>query len=157
MKFAKSVGAVIFFRSPENQIEYLLLNHGDTWEKSVEYWNFPKGTMKKGELEKETAQREIEEETGLVDLKFVPKFREPERYFCRGTKSENLGKLIFKTVIFYLAQIDTKNVKISAEHVGYEWLLYEKALERIKRFKSSQKILKKADKFIYDQISKGCL
>ncbi len=108
--------------------------------------------MEKGEAEEETARREIEEEAGLANLKFVPKFREPERYFCRGIKLENRGKLFFKTVIFYLAQAETKNVKISAEHVGYEWLSYEKALERIKRFKSSQKILKKADKFIYEHL-----
>lgn len=150
MKFTKSVGAVIFYKSPEGQSEYLLLNHGDGWEESIEYWNFPKGTMEKGETERETAQREIEEETGLTNLKFASRFREVERYFCRGIKLENRGKLFFKTVVFYLAESSTKNVKISAEHVGSEWSPYEEALERIKRFKSSQKILKKANKFIHD-------
>jgi len=154
MKFVKSVGAVIFYKSPESQIEYLLLNHGDGREESIEYWNFPKGTMEKGEAEKETARREIAEETGIVNLRFILKFREPERYFCRGIKLENRGKLFFKTVIFYLAQTDTKNVKISDEHIGYEWLSYEKAFARVKRFKNSQKILSKADKFLHDCFSR---
>jgi len=153
MFFAKSVGAVIFYRLPGGQIEYLLLNHGEAQHKTgIEYWNFPKGTVEKGELEIETAKREIEEETGLINLNFDKKFKIAERYFCRGIKPENKGKLIFKTVIFYLAETKTKNIKISPEHIGYEWLFYEESFERIKKFKASQKILSKANKFIYGKI-----
>jgi 8-oxo-dGTP pyrophosphatase MutT (NUDIX family) len=149
MFFVKSVGAVIFYRSPEEKIEYLLLNHGESQKNSdIEYWNFPKGTVEKGETEIETAKREITEETGIAELNFLPKFKVAERYFCRGTKLENKGKLILKTVIFYLAETKTKDIIISSEHIDYEWLSYKLALERIKKFKASQNILKKADKFL---------
>jgi len=110
--------------------------------------------MEKGESEIETAKREIAEETGLVNLRFVLKFREPERYFCRGTQPSNKWRLFFKTVVFYLAQAESKNVKISPEHVDYEWLPFSEARERVKRFKSSQKILSKADKFLHDYFSR---
>lgn len=154
MLFTKSVGAVVFYKSPEGQIEYLLLNHGKSRKKSdIEYWNFPKGTMEKGETEIQTARREIEEETGLVNLKFVPKFREAERYFCRGTKQSNKGKLIFKTVILFLAEAKNRDIKISNEHVGWEWLDSVTAIHRL-NFKSGRKIMRKADKFLHNKISK---
>lgn len=155
MRFAKSAGAVVFYRSAEGSIEYLLLNHGASQKRSeTAYWNFPKGTMEKGELEIETAKREAREETGLANLIFLPKFKAAERYFCLGTKSDNFGRLIFKTVILYLAQAEDKKVKISDEHINYEWLLFDNALERMKFFKSSCKVLIKADKFLHDYFSK---
>lgn len=153
MIFSKSVGAVIFCRNADNKIEYLLLNHRDDYERSIEYWNFPKGTVEKGELEIETAKREITEETGLADLEFLPKFRTTERYFCRGVKLENRGKLFFKTVIFFLAQTNDREVKISNEHVGWEWLDFIGANQRL-NFKQSRRILSKADKFLHDRMAK---
>ncbi|HCX27690.1 MAG TPA: diadenosine tetraphosphate hydrolase [Candidatus Portnoybacteria bacterium] len=147
MFFRKSVGAVVFYRSPENKIEYLLLNHGESSRES-EYWNFPKGTMEDGESERETARREVVEETGLANLKYLLNFRVSARYFYRYRESEAKGKLFFKTAVFYLAQAGDKNVKISSEHVNYEWLLFAAALERVKRFKGSQRVLKKANKFL---------
>jgi 8-oxo-dGTP pyrophosphatase MutT (NUDIX family) len=158
MRFARSAGAIVFYRSAEGQIEYLLLNHGESLERSgAEYWNFPKGTMEKGESEIETAKREIQEETGLIDLVFLPKFKKATRYFFRGMEPEALRNLIFKTVILYLAQTESKNIKISDEHLNYEWLPFEQALERIKLFKSSWKVLVKADKFLHDYFSKKSL
>lgn len=158
MRFAKSAGAVVFYRSAEGRIEYLLLNHGASQKRSkAAYWNFPKGTMEKGESETETAKREIREETGLAGLIFLPKFKAVERYFCRGTKPDNSGKLILKTVILYLARAEDKEVKISSEHINYEWLPFEQALERVDLFKSSRKVLIRADKFLRDYFSKKSL
>lgn len=155
MLFVRSAGAVIFYRSSEGQIEYLLLNHGESQKKSdIAYWNFPKGGVEKGESGIETAKREVWEETGLFNLAFLPKFKVVGRYFCRGTKPANLGKLILKTVIFYLAQTENKGVKISDEHINYEWLSFEQARERMKMFKGCQKVLIKADKFLHDYLAK---
>ncbi len=155
MLFEKSAGAVIFYRSSEGQNEYLLLNHGESQKKSnIAYWNFPKGTMEKRESEIETTKREVQEETGLFELTFLPKFKAAERYFCRGTRPENLGKFILKTVVLYLAQTENKEVKISDEHINYEWLPFDQAIKRIEPFKSSQKVLIKADKFLHDYFSK---
>lgn len=154
MIFSKSVGAIIFYRGAKNQIEYLLLNHGESQKKSdIEYWNFPKGTMEKGESEVETARREIIEETGLTALNFLPKFKVAERYFCRGMKQSDKGKLIFKTVVFFLAEAESRDIKISNEHIGWEWSSFTNANQRL-NFKESQRILSKADKFLQEQISK---
>ena len=149
MPFTKSAGAVIFYRSGE-KIEYLLLKHNDT------YWNFPKGTLEKGEMEIETTKREIKEETGLINIKIIPGFKTWEKYFYRAPKDyrkiELRGKVFFKVVNFYLAESKTKDVKISFEHQGYEWLEFKEAMERLKKYKSSQKILKKANEFFNESI-----
>lgn len=157
MLFEKSAGAVVFYKDSDDKIEYLLLNHGESQEKpDTEYWNFPKGTMEKGESEIGAAKREIAEETGLADLKFLPKFRATERYFCRGIKQSNKGRSVFKTVVFFLAEAESEDTKISSEHIGWEWLCFTAANQRL-NFKNSRKVLNKADKFLHNRISEGSL
>jgi bis(5'-nucleosidyl)-tetraphosphatase len=132
-----SAGAVIFRRTRLGP-EFLLLHYG------LGHWDFVKGNIEKGEEEKETVRREIEEETGITRVTFVDGFRETIRYFYRW-KGEN----IFKIVLFYLVETRQKRVKLSDEHVGYDWLSYRKALERL-TFKNSRDALKKAHKAIED-------
>ena len=126
-----SSGAVVF-RKERNKIVYLLLHYGKG------HWDFPKGHIEKGETEEETAIREAKEETGIEDLKFLDGFKEKIEYFFRQE-----GKTIHKMVIYFLAETKTKDIKISFEHSGFEWLDYEKALEKI-TFNNSREILKKA-------------
>ncbi len=144
MLHEQSAGAVIF-RRENNQIYYLLL-------KAKTSWNFPKGNIEEGEKPYDTAMREIEEETGIKDIKFINGFKEQIKYFFRKTynlksKDKKKGPLIFKIVIFYLAETKTKNVRISIEHIGYKWLLYQEALKQI-TFKNAKEILKKANDYL---------
>jgi 8-oxo-dGTP pyrophosphatase MutT (NUDIX family) len=131
----KSAGAVVFRK--ENGIKFLLLKY----KFKSEYWDFPRGNIEKGEKAEDTAKREIEEETGIKDLKFLKNFKQKVKWFYRR---EN--KLISKEVIYFLAQTDEKEVRISEENVGYEWLSYEEALSKLKP--TSQKVLKEAMKFL---------
>ncbi len=104
----------------------------------------PKGHIEKGEKEIETAKREAEEETGLKDLKFIEGFKEWIKYFFKLKR-----KNILKFVTFYLVETKTKEVKVSFEHLGYKWLPYEKALEKL-TFKNAKEVLKKADTFLIE-------
>ena len=64
----KSCGIVLFHSE-----DFLLIQHSvKLGEKG--HWDFPKGHMERGETEIQTALREVEEETGLKDLKLFPKF-----------------------------------------------------------------------------------
>jgi bis(5'-nucleosidyl)-tetraphosphatase len=130
-----SAGAVIFRRTRLGP-EFLLLHYG------LGHWDFVKGNIEKGEEEKETVRRETEEETGITRVTFVDGFRETIRYFYRW-KGEN----IFKIVLFYLVETRQKRVRLSHEHVGYDWLTYRETLERL-TFKNSKDVLKKAHKAI---------
>lgn len=137
----KSAGAVVF-RKERNKIFYLLLHYPSSNRSARDYWDFPKGHIEKGEREIETAKREIQEETGLDDIKFIEGFKEGIKYFFRfGSKN------VLKFVTFYLAETKTKEVKISFEHSGYEWFPYEEAFKRLS-FKNAKDILEKANNFL---------
>ncbi|MCX6766094.1 MAG: NUDIX domain-containing protein [Candidatus Moranbacteria bacterium] len=145
--FEKSVGGVIFFQE-ENTIKYLLLHYESG------HWDFPKGHVEKGESDGETLKREIQEETGITGVGIIPGFKKQIRYFYRAGKEEKekrikegIGTSIIKRVIYYLAETKTKEVKISFEHIGFEWLAYDNALERI-TYKNSKEVLKEANDFL---------
>ena len=84
----------------------------------------------------------MKEETGITDIRLVEGFREEIHYFFKIQ-----GKTILKTVAFYLFETRQKEVELSWEHIGYEWLVYEKAMERL-RFSNTRKVLKKAYDFL---------
>jgi len=141
MPLEKSAGAVIF-RKEGGKIYYLLLHYPSNAKAPREYWDFPKGHIEKGENLEETAKREVEEETGLKDLKLIEGFKEWIKYFFKFKE-----KNIFKIVTFFLAETKTKEVKVSFEHIGFKWLPYEEAIEKL-TFKNAKEILKKANEFI---------
>lgn len=140
MEIEKSAGAVVF-RKEKGKIYYLILHY------DLGHWGFPKGQIEKGEKPKETAKREIKEETGLEKIKFLAKFKEEIKYFYTFQ-----GKRIFKIVIFFLAQTNQKKVRISWEHQGYQWLSFEKA-KKMLSFKNSREVLKKANQFLKKNLS----
>ena len=141
MPLEKSAGAVVF-RKEGNKIYYLLLHYPSGARTPRNYWDFPKGHIERGEKEIETVKREVKEETGLEDIKFIEGFKKWVKYFFRFQ-----GKTVFKIVIFYLVETKNKNVKISSEHIGYKWLPYEEALEQL-LFKNAKEILEEANNFL---------
>jgi len=141
MPVEKSAGAVIF-RKEGGKIFYLLLHYQSGAKRPRPYWDFPKGHIEKGEKPEDTAVREVREETGLRDINIKEGFKESVKYFFKF-KGEN----IFKIVTFFLAETKTKKVKISFEHIGFQWLPYQEALEQL-NFKNAKEILKKANDFL---------
>ena len=135
MPVEKSSG-VIIFRKQGDDIFYLLLHY------ELGHWDFAKGHIEKGETLEQTAIRETEEETGINDLEFINGFREWFKYFFKY-KGEN----IMKIVTFFLARTETKDIKLSFEHIGYKWLPYEQALGQL-TFDNAKNILKKANSFL---------
>lgn len=125
-----SAGMILFRRTPEPH--YLLLHYESG------HWDFPKGHIESGEDPEETAKRELQEETGISEMRLVDGYKQTLRYFFR---QKGIG--IFKVVIFFLAETTQSEVTLSAEHVGFDWLPYDAALARL-TFKNSRDILIKA-------------
>jgi 8-oxo-dGTP pyrophosphatase MutT (NUDIX family) len=125
-----SAGMILFRRTPEPH--YLLLHYESG------HWDFPKGHIESGEDPEETAKRELQEETGISEMRLVDGYKQTLRYFFR---QKGIG--IFKVVIFFLGETTQSEVTLSAEHVGFDWLPYDAALARL-TFKNSRDILIKA-------------
>jgi len=143
MKNEKSVGGIVY-REEDKEKFFLLLNYKRiNDDKGVHtYWDFPKGHVEGDETEIHTLFREVEEETGIADLKVIEGFREIIKYFF------NLkGQLIHKEVVFFICKTGTKDVVISDEHIGSAWAQYEEAMKKLE-FKNSKDVLEKAHTFL---------
>ncbi len=127
---------IIVFREELPQRLYLLLHYEEG------HWDFPKGHVEAGESEKEAALRELREETGIKDAELVFGFRERIEYFYRRE-----GKTMHKEVFFFLGRTDSKDVTLSHEHIGFEWLPFEAALARL-TYDNAKGLLKKAEKVL---------
>jgi 8-oxo-dGTP pyrophosphatase MutT (NUDIX family) len=141
MPLERSAGAIIFRKEGEEPL-FLLLHYPREARRGEPYWDFPKGHIEERETEGKAMRREVIEETGIRDLKIIPKFREVIKYFFKWQ-----GKTIFKMVVFYLVETENKEVKISSEHMGYKWLPYNEATEQL-TFRNAKEILKKANDFL---------
>ena len=133
MLHERSCGAGVFYKNV--QVKYLLLQY------EAGHWDFVKGNVEPNESEADTVLRELKEETGIVATQLIEGFRGQIQYFYRRQ-----GETIQKEVVFYLIQADTERVELSFEHVGYEWLNYQHALERL-TFKNAKEVLQKAHAF----------
>ena len=60
---------------------------------------------------------------------------------------KSAGAIISKIVTFLLAETKQKRVKISWEHIGYQWLPFEEAINQLS-FKNAKEIIKKANDFL---------
>ena len=146
MPFERSAGAIIF-RKQGNNVVYLLLNYPGTSRTAGGYWDLPKGHIEKGEKELDTVRREVAEETGLTDIIILDDFKEWIKYFFKSG-DQNISKI----VTFYLAETQSKEIKVSYEHTGYVWLPYEEALEKL-AFENARGVLRKANDFLTKRLS----
>jgi bis(5'-nucleosidyl)-tetraphosphatase len=118
--YERSAGAVVFYMEENSEPEYLLLHY------SAGHWDFPKGNIEAGENEKQTATREIQEETSITDVEFLDNFRMKIEYKYRHRR-----KRILKEVVLYLARVYTRRVILSHEHIGFTWKKFDDALQQL--------------------------
>lgn len=89
MKREKSCGALVIRKNGESY-DLVLLRH-----RFGGHWSFPKGHVEAGETERQTALREVKEETGLT-IRLYDGFRESVEYFPQaGVK---------KQVVYFLGE-----------------------------------------------------
>ena len=128
--YEKSCGAIIYYNGKTSTRILLVKNNNGR------YWSFPKGHIEIGESEKETAAREIKEETNL-DVEIKDNFREVSEYCPFGK--------IRKKVVFFLAQAFTDNVKIQHEEIAeYIWVDIQQA-RKLCTYENDLRIINKAE------------
>lgn len=138
MKTEISCGAVVFTRE-SGELRYVIV-------RSLEgFYGFPKGHMEPGESEKETALREIKEETGL-NVSLICGFRtEDSHAFCQD------GVLRRKNIIYYLAQYENQlPIAQESELRSIHIMDFDSAMQAF-QFESSRRILTEAHAFLNSQ------
>jgi bis(5'-nucleosidyl)-tetraphosphatase len=133
VKFEKSCGVVIY-RHCNDTVEFLTVR-----SKTFGHWGFPKGHVEEGESEKETAKREVLEETGL-DIALDNEFRISIEY------SPMEGAI--KEVVFFMGEYLSGEMSIQQEEIqDYKWLNYSRTFELL-TFDNERKVLTEVKEFI---------
>ncbi len=131
----QSAGTVLFIEEYNEKL-FLLLHY------PTGHWDFVKGKIENNESLEQAAIRETKEETGITDIEFIKGFKEKIEYSFKFN-----GDIVQKEVIFFLAKTNTKQVKISDEHLDYVWLDFNNALNKI-TYENAKNILKKSKNYL---------
>jgi len=144
-----SVGAIIF-RKEKEQVLFLLIYSGRNRK-----WGFPKGHIELGEGEKDAALREVKEETGIANLRFVGGFREEDVYQTVSKRLPYKGSVIEKHSIYFLSETKTKDIVVDTKEItDYKWLGIIDA-EKLLVFDSLKRILRKSEVFVHAKTPKN--
>jgi ADP-ribose pyrophosphatase YjhB (NUDIX family) len=117
-----TAGGVVFRRNPkDSQIEILLI------QDAKNRWTIPKGHIEEGESPKETALREVGEETGLKELKVLNWLG---KINFRYRRQQSL--VLMTTEIFLVhAFKDSDSIRPEDWMNGIEWFSSAEALDKI--------------------------
>lgn len=103
---------------------------------------FPKGHIENNENEKQTAIREVKEETN-IDIEIIGsnKFKRKMKYLVASN--------VYKEVSFFIAKALNYDIKVPKDEIDSAiWLPYEKAMKTI-TFSYQRLILKQAMLYLY--------
>jgi len=126
-----SAGAVLFSQRGAERLYVLVTERsGNT--------GLPKGHVESGETQKQTALREIYEETGL-HARLLPGFG--------GQIVYPQGRGMLKHFTYFLAEYDAWQTPVSGEDVIAQALPYEQALQKLS-FADIRKVLRDAETFL---------
>jgi len=139
----RAAGVVVVQRGPPRR--YLLLRSARTRRPT---WEFPKGAVEPGESEREAAERELREETGLAppQCRFWADFRARERYCFRYRRPDGWIE-VDKEVVYFLAEDLGGAVVLSPESTAYCWATADEAY-RLLRFTEKRRVLRAAEVFL---------
>ncbi len=132
-----SCGAVVFARYNGN-IQYVIIRSQSG------IYGFPKGHIEQGETQRETALREILEETGL-SVNLIDGFKAEDCYSYVDDGEERR-----KQVIYFLATYsDQAPIVQETEIAGIHLMDFKTAMKAL-QFESTRKILTQAHSFLAD-------
>lgn len=116
-----TAGGIVFRRNAKKEIEILLI------QDAKDRWTIPKGHIEEGESSKQTAEREIGEETGLEKMAVLNWLGKINFRYRRTTS------LVLMTTEIYLVQAlgDTDSLKPEDWMNGIKWFPASEALEKI--------------------------
>lgn len=128
----KNINALIIpFYLEKDEIKFCVLHRED---KNV--WQFVAGGVEEGETSKVGALRELEEETNIKEFSLFIKLDTvcsvPGYFFSKYFRTLWCEDIFVVTCEAFAVQTLDKNILLSEEHTGYEWLNYEDASKILK-------------------------
>jgi 8-oxo-dGTP pyrophosphatase MutT (NUDIX family) len=139
MRKEKSCGVILVLRKSGEEDKFLMLKQNPR----TKHWSFPKGHIEGKETPRETAVRELEEETGIRDIEFSEFQNIIEEY-----DFERNGEMCHKINEFFIAFTkDDKVVIQEGEILDYKWATYEEALDTF-TYEQPKEVLKKVQKYL---------
>lgn len=103
------------------------------------HWGFPKGHYEDEDgVYQQTALRELEEETGISEVRMLDDWR--MRTFYTFTLK---GRPIEKEVFWFIGETDEYDIKLSHEHRNFMWLEWDDAENQL-NFEQSKEVLRGA-------------
>jgi len=125
----------IVFKKHGFDFKFLILKRSDNSKVHPGIWQIVTAKIDKGEKAYVTAEREVQEETGLkpCNMYVGPSIN---HFYNSIDDSINL-------IPVFIAEVDSDDVKISDEHSEYEWLDFENAHDRI-HWENQKKMLAEA-------------
>jgi 8-oxo-dGTP pyrophosphatase MutT (NUDIX family) len=127
-----TAGGVVY-RYKSDKVQILMI------QDTLGRWSIPKGHVEEGEQLEQTAVREIQEETGLRELRILERLDKLHFFYRRE------GKLIFMTTFVYLVEALGDTDAIAVEEgpaiADVKWFDAEEALQLIE-YKETQKLFR---------------
>src|SRR5690554_2547922 len=116
-----TAGGVVFRRNKKGEIEILLI------QDARDRWTIPKGHIEEGETAKETAEREIKEETGLKHIRVLNWLGKINFQYRRQQSLVLMTTEIFLTHAFK----DSDDITPEEWMNGIKWFPANEALDKI--------------------------
>lgn len=135
MKTVYAAG-IIVYTLQGTHIYYLLLHH------TAGHWSLPKGRREEEETDKQTALRELHEETGLIIKNLNESFSLSLSYEVFYN-----NEYVTKIVTYFVEQVPDTTITLSPEHDQFLWCSFEKAINTLTH-QNSKNILEKAHEYI---------
>lgn len=141
-QYERSCGAVVFCET-DGKRQYVLVREREG------FWSFPKGHMEAGETARETALREIREETGL-DVELIAGFQtQDEHPLAREGRPH-----VIKQILYFLARCENRQPVAQESEIAEVRLMDYDAAMAAFQFDSSKRILTEAHLFLNGGLEK---